>query len=214
MLTFNKGTAISVPKLAIVLFLTFWANPLVAFPELMGAWSPSVDGLKARLSVTDLGRDAGGNEKVKVSVEFQRTPEIWGIKSLHVGAISMFDWKLVDADGHDAVRIPIGGGSIFSEGDFWVELPSDSSFRIPISEGDVSSYKGNMRFILAMDATEMWEIVRGRDYRLSATFQSRTDSRDTDHQAIWKGKLEVPEVVLPSLLKIEHIPNQSTDPTP
>ena len=202
MFTFNRFVTQGLPKLVLILSSAFWAIPLVGAAERVGAWSPIVDGLRARLIVTDLDRDVGGNEKVRVYVEFQRSVEVWGTKSIYVSALETFDWRLTDTDGHDADKLAIFGVSILGNPEPWVELPPDSSFRMLVSDGMFSSHRGiGLQFVLANTARG-WEIVRGKIYYLSGTYKSSVDSRGSgNHQALWSGKLELPGVALPDCRK-------------
>ena len=159
------------------------------------AWSPPVDGVRARLVVAPT-TDAAKRPQLEVALELENTSDVANPIPISWGAYgSMLQLVLEDEHGKVIPQNGIGGNEL-SPSPVTLQLPVASTLRVRLTSA-AFEYIPDGRTMLRPLSLQAWDIPakHGKLY-LRATFTPATPATTTDRRAL-AGPLALPRVELP-----------------
>ena len=169
------------------------AVPAAAAPAsapIEGAWSPSVDGVRARLVVTPYV-DASKHAQLSIAVEIENTSDRGMPITLAAGAPSqMLDLAVEDGQGKTIERSAIGGNEL-TPPPFVLALPVRSMLRVVIAPNALE-YVPSGRVMLRPFSLTAWEVPAKHGAMVMKATLHPVETKDV--KGAWGGKIAVPGV--------------------
>lgn len=158
-------------------------------------WSPSVDGVRARLVVTP-ATDAQRRPQLAIALELENTSDVANPLPISWGAYGdMVRFELEDEQGRVLPRLALPGNEL-SPAPVTLQLPVASTLHVQLT-GNAIEYVPNGKALLRPLVFPGWDLPAkpGKLY-LRATFTPATPATTTDRRAL-AHPLVLPRVQLP-----------------
>lgn len=177
--------------------LTLLAASTTVAEAAPGNWSPTVEGIRARLVSTPT-TDASKRTQVEIWLEVENVSDTDGGIPLPWGYVGDMLQFTVEDDAGKVVQGAGVGGSYASGGPYLVALPVGATLRVPVSKGAYEYPAGGKIYFRPL-TFQAWDLpVKHPKWTLKAKLSPHPMDKGTKLPSrAWTKPLELPKIELP-----------------